>query len=278
MQNNHINLIIISFSIILQFISALLAGRLVLLTGNRLAGIITFTAVCLMAFRRAISFYRLITGESVKIDLFAEIIALIISFLFVVGIFYITHLIIERRNAEAAQKRAYAEKEALQQSEERYKEMATRDSLTGLYNRHYFNEMIYKEIERAKRYREPLSMLLVDVDNFKEINDTYGHQHGDGVLRECASILNKAIRASDILCRFGGDEFLIVTPETDCTANDAIISRINRHISEWNEKFSSPGYELSFSIGCAVWETGKDLLEVIKEADRLMYEHKRSKK
>jgi diguanylate cyclase (GGDEF)-like protein len=165
----------------------------------------------------------------------------------------------------------------LKTTQDRLKTMATRDLLTGLYNRNYFNETITREIEKAKRYGENLSIIMIDIDKFKYINDTYGHLHGDGILKECASILRKAVRGSDILCRFGGDEFVIVTPETDCRGNNAVVSRINGFISKWNEEYSSPGYELSFSIGCSILKKGKNLLDALHEADILMYENKRKK-
>jgi len=105
---------------------------------------------------------------------------------------------------------------SLRESRGQLKAMATRDLLTGAYNRNYFNEVIKVEAERTKRYGSTFSILIVDVDRFKQINDTYGHLHGDGILRECAQLLQRSLRSADILVRFGGDEFLILAPETDC--------------------------------------------------------------
>jgi len=166
---------------------------------------------------------------------------------------------------------------SLKSTQDKLKAMATRDILTGLYNRNYFNETIAREIEKAKRYGEKLSIIMVDIDNFKQINDNYGHLHGDGILRECAAILKKSIRTSDLLCRFGGDEFLIVAPETDCSRHEALIARINEYVSSWNKECSSNDYGLSLSIGCSAWGENKYLLDVINEADKMMYENKRNK-
>ncbi len=166
---------------------------------------------------------------------------------------------------------------SLRLTQEKLKTMATRDLLTGVFNRNYFNEVIKKEVERTKRYGKKLSIIVVNIDNFKKVNDEYGHLHGDGVLRECALILNRSIRASDILIRFGGDEFLIVMPETDCKEGDALVSRINKYISDWNKEYASSDYSLSLSLGCAVFEEGKDLMDVIKEADSSMLKGKRNK-
>lgn len=168
--------------------------------------------------------------------------------------------------------------DALKSTQERYKRMATRDLLTGLYNRNYFNETIVRDIERAKRYGERLSFVLIDVDGFKQINDTYGHLHGDGVLRACADILKRSVRKSDFLCRFGGDEFVIVTPQPACGDNSHLFERIEGSLAAWNTQFSAFDYRLSFSVGCAVWEQGRDIVDVLHEADQEMYKDKKRKK
>jgi diguanylate cyclase (GGDEF)-like protein len=167
----------------------------------------------------------------------------------------------------------------LKKSEERYKKLATRDLLTGLYNRNYFNETIVRDIKKAERKKERLSFILIDIDGFKKINDTFGHLHGDGVLQECAHILKKSVvRKSDFLCRYGGDEFIIITPEQDCAVNDKLLNRIEKHLDEWNNKYSSFDYRLSLSIGCAVWKPGDNFMETLHEADKRMYANKRKTK
>jgi diguanylate cyclase (GGDEF)-like protein len=166
---------------------------------------------------------------------------------------------------------------SLREKQDRLKVMATRDLLTGLYNRNYFNETIAREIERAKRQDEDISVIMIDIDRFKQINDSYGHLHGDGMLRECASIIAKATRKSDIVCRFGGDEFLIVTFASDGYGHAAILSRIDEFVSEWNRQYASDNYRLSLSIGSAVLPREGQLMEALREADRLMYEDKRKK-
>jgi diguanylate cyclase (GGDEF)-like protein len=165
----------------------------------------------------------------------------------------------------------------MKSSHERYKKLATRDLLTGVYNRNYFNETIIRDIELARRRDERLSFILIDVNDFKMINDTYGHLHGDGVLRACADILRKSVRKSDFLCRYGGDEFVIVTPQPACEANGPLFERIRTNLEEWNSRYATLDYRLSFSIGCAVWEQGRDVLQVIHKADEEMYRNKRSR-
>ncbi|PLX93182.1 MAG: hypothetical protein C0621_08255 [Desulfuromonas sp.] len=91
---------------------------------------------------------------------------------------------------------------------------ATIDRLTGVYNRHKFEELIAAEIERSRRYNNPLSLMMFDLDHFKKVNDTYGHQIGDEVLREVATLIQGHIRANDLFCRWGGEEFMLLAPET----------------------------------------------------------------
>ncbi|MDA8100787.1 MAG: GGDEF domain-containing protein [Nitrospiraceae bacterium] len=166
----------------------------------------------------------------------------------------------------------------LKSNQEEYRKLATRDLLTGVYNRNYFNEVIVRDIERAKRHGEQLSFILLDVNGFKLINDTYGHLYGDGVLRACADILRKSVRKADFLCRYGGDEFVIVTSRTTCEENAPLFKRIERNLDEWNRQYEALDFRLSFSLGCAVWSKGKDVLDVLHEADQAMYEDKKRRK
>ncbi|MBA4373223.1 MAG: hypothetical protein C0402_10230 [Thermodesulfovibrio sp.] len=166
----------------------------------------------------------------------------------------------------------------LKASQERLRKLATRDLLTGLYNRNFFNEAIVRDIRKAERKHEKLALIIIDIDNFKNINDTYGHLHGDGVLRECARILKSAVRKSDFLCRYGGDEFVIVTPMPSCEENAPLYARIEENVTAWNIEYATLDYKLSLSIGCSVWEAGKDIIEVLSAADKKMYRNKRKKK
>lgn len=163
-------------------------------------------------------------------------------------------------------------------SQERLRKLATRDLLTGLYNRNFFNESIVRDIRKAERRHEKLSIIIIDIDNFKFINDTYGHLHGDGVLRACADLLKKCVRKSDFLCRYGGDEFIIVTPMQTCEENNLLFRRIDKSLEDWNSTYATFDYSLSMSIGCAVWEDGKDVIDVLNEADKKMYLNKQKKK
>ncbi len=102
--------------------------------------------------------------------------------------------------------------------------------------------------------------------------------HPEGVIKECASILRNSVRSSDFLCRYGGDEFVIVTPKAECRKNEELIGRIHKHLDEWNREFATFDYQLSFSMGCANWKEGRLLSDVFHEADLRMYEDKKRKK
>ncbi|MBI5074268.1 MAG: GGDEF domain-containing protein [Nitrospirae bacterium] len=159
-------------------------------------------------------------------------------------------------------------------TQDKLRSLATRDPLTGLHNRNYFNEIIMNEVARTKRYGNSFSIVMLDIDNFKWVNDNYGHVFGDKLLRDCAAIMSEAVRASDIIVRFGGDEFLVVIPEHDSMMCQEIINRIRDRIDDWNLSYSSADYSLAVSAGCANFLPGKEIMSVLKEADTRMYANK----
>ena len=163
---------------------------------------------------------------------------------------------------------------ALQNLEARrqLRELAIRDPLTDLYNRRFLNEVIGQEVAAARRYRRPLALLYVDVDGFRAVNNTRGHQVGDLVLRRVAKYLQENVREADYVFRIGGDEFLILLPETDGEA-EGVAKRLKQGI---REAMSDVGVPIGLSIGIAVWGPDEefDLDALIALADKRMYEDK----
>ena len=158
--------------------------------------------------------------------------------------------------------------------EEELREQAIHDPLTGLYNRRYFNETLGKEVERCRRYDEALAFLMLDVDRFKEVNDRYTHQTGDEVLQEVADLLEENVRDADTVVRYGGDEFLIMMPETEKV--ESTVNRIEEELKVWNEESDLLDFPLTLAKGSARWNPDQErgAEEALKEADKKMYEEK----
>ena len=162
--------------------------------------------------------------------------------------------------------------------QEDLKDQAIHDPLTGVYNRRYFDETIETELQRSKRYDHPISFLMIDIDRFKEINDTFGHQMGDKVLQAVAELLSDQVRENDLVVRYGGDEFLIVLIETNGELQ-MITKRIQQAVARRNKENPLLDFPVTLSIGTARWEPKSDLTieQVLAKADEKMYEEKRQK-
>ncbi|OGF53133.1 MAG: hypothetical protein A2Z21_09505 [Candidatus Fraserbacteria bacterium RBG_16_55_9] len=159
---------------------------------------------------------------------------------------------------------------------ERFRELALHDSLTGTYNRHYFTDFILKEQERARRSSYPISLVMVDMDHFYEVNDRFGHTEGDRVLHEVAQRLMNNVRTSDIVVRYGGDEFLIIMPQTARAKAEEVMQRLRQRLEKWDPKLS--GMRISISFGVSSWmPKGRPSLElVLEKADEFMYHRRRA--
>jgi len=160
---------------------------------------------------------------------------------------------------------------------EALRSQSIKDSLTGLYNRRYLTEMLDREIRRAVRAEQSLGILMIDLDHFKNFNDTYGHDAGDAVLRQAASFLSKSIRVEDIVCRFGGEEFVVILPTADVNAAYARGERIRSKIRELTVLHQ--GHSLGMvtvSIGVAALpEHGTSPQVLLDAADAALYRAKR---
>ncbi len=153
---------------------------------------------------------------------------------------------------------------------QKVKDLAMVDSLTGIYNRHYFNEVLKREQKRVKRYSYSICILMMDIDGLKEINDRYGHLTGDRVICDISGMLKSSIRESDVLARYGGDEFIILMPKADTEDGNHLAGRITRKIEEWNEKTPESEPRLGLSVG-AYASGSEDLTDILREADRELY-------
>ncbi len=157
------------------------------------------------------------------------------------------------------------------------KKMAITDPLTGLYNRRYMNDMLSKEFQKAKRYGGNLSCLMVDIDHFKQVNDTYGHAVGDMVLKEVAATLKNCLRTVDIVARWGGEEFVILLPATKLKQAEEAAQKVLRAVSK--TKFDHiEGEPLTVSIGISSSSSKKLTTEdmIVNTADEALLEAKRN--
>ena len=155
------------------------------------------------------------------------------------------------------------------------KELTNRDELTKLYNRRYFFERMEREVERAKRYNRKLSLLMIDIDHFKNYNDTYGHLHGDEVLRQIAVTLEKNLRKVDIVARYGGEEFLVLLPETDKRNGVRVAEKLRKSVEKHDFHSKVPNLgpgKISITLGVSSFPMDTDdSFELLDMADKAMY-------
>ncbi len=153
---------------------------------------------------------------------------------------------------------------------------ASHDKLTGLFNRNRFDEVYEKEIKRAKRYNNDLSLIIFDIDNFKMINDTYGHQTGDEVLKEMARITISNVREQDIIVRWGGEEFLILLPQTNLLGAFTVANKIRTSIEA--NIFTTNSLNITASFGVTQLLENDDESSFIARSDKFLYEAKKTGK
>jgi diguanylate cyclase (GGDEF)-like protein len=170
--------------------------------------------------------------------------------------------------------RKIQEMRILQVRTEELERLAQVDSLTGLANRRVAEERLASEAARSERYGHPLTVISFDLDNFKQINDTYGHLSGDQVLKHFAQRLEMAVRKSDIAARMGGDEFLILLPECSTAQVHTLVSRLRPMQTE----YGGVTIPICFSAGWVGYEKGETTEQFLERADRILYAEKRSGK
>jgi diguanylate cyclase (GGDEF)-like protein len=166
----------------------------------------------------------------------------------------------------------YADVTDLVDQADRLKVLASVDGMTGLFNRRHFLSLAEIEWNRYQRRRRPISLVLFDIDRFKSINDRFGHQAGDYVITEIAAICQQQKRKSDLIARFGGEEFLILLPETNLAAAQRVAERMRRKVEARAFSFSSNAINATISVGVAEANPSLDtIFDLIKVADRALY-------
>ncbi len=166
--------------------------------------------------------------------------------------------------------------ELLQEKNKKLSELAITDELTQLYNRRYVIQRLREEIARSKRHSMSLSCLMLDVDYFKEVNDKFGHLAGDMVLRELADLLQNVVRATDVVSRYGGEEFIIVLPQTDWQGAYYVAEKIREEVEM--QCFTTNNIKITVSVGVAGFEDGNVIDDglLIDQADTAFYIAKKS--
>ena len=168
---------------------------------------------------------------------------------------------------------------ALSRESEEYKKRATTDGLTGLWNFAHFQDILPKEIERSRRYKYPLSLVMIDLDNFKLYNDTFGHVSGNRVLVKIAKVFLNVIRRADMASRYGGEEFVVVLPHTEKRFAHAFCDRLRKIVesTHFEGEESMPGGKITISSGVATFpDDADDSEELIERADMALYAAKRA--
>lgn len=165
------------------------------------------------------------------------------------------------------------------QAEEELKKLARIDSLTGCYSRGYGLELLDRQIKLSHRSKSPLLLAFLDIDGFKAINDTFGHDEGDKVLKEVANLFKSTLREVDIICRMGGDEFLLISLDSSLQDASLIKERLNKNLTKLNHSLKKP-YKIGLSIGLSCYDPAnpQPMDELIRIADKKMYEEKKKKK
>ncbi len=166
-----------------------------------------------------------------------------------------------------------------QRSNSELDRLAHTDQLTGLYNRRYLTQELERHGEIFKRYRHPFSLLMLDLDNLKHVNDTHGHPAGDSALKHLAMLLRVNVRDVDIPCRYGGDEFIVLMPETEQSVVQVVGDRISTSLSKTKLKVGGALISLEVSVGSASCPAdGTESEELLQEADASLYRSKEARK
>lgn len=153
--------------------------------------------------------------------------------------------------------------------------LALTDALTNLPNRRHFDQQLCAEIDRATQYKNNFSLLILDIDHFKQLNDTYGHDVGDAVLQALGAMFNTACRKSDLIARIGGEEFALIARDTDLTSAHLCAQALRQKVAELKVIHNGAQHSVRISVGLAVWKPSLSSQQLIKLADQALYRAKR---
>jgi diguanylate cyclase (GGDEF)-like protein len=184
----------------------------------------------------------------------------------------------EQANKDALIRKLSAENEELERVNNIFRRLAIRDGLTALHNRLYFNESLTSGIDRARKKDHELVLIFIDIDHFKLYNDTFGHQHGDLLLKQLGKLIRSAIRESDVAARWGGEEFAILAPETTLTGGVGLAEKLRTCFEAFpfHGAGAMPGGAVTASAGVAALHPNDNERELVHRADRALYQAKAS--
>lgn len=169
--------------------------------------------------------------------------------------------------------------QTLRQSEEKLREQATRDALTGLYNRRGLSDLSRQLLAQSQRRGKPMSVVVMDLNGFKQINDTFGHDAGDEALLEFSTVLTQCVREGDTVARLGGDEFVVLLADCDHTSAERFVARLVQQLAQWNSA-EARDFSLRASMGIGGWTPGApaSFTAMMHQADAAMYRHKQQQR
>ena len=168
-------------------------------------------------------------------------------------------------------------KQVIEEDKRKLHELANKDPLTNIFNRRHFEKLLHAEFRRAQRYKSPLSCIMLDIDHFKNFNDTYGHQFGDIILKEVAALFKKLLREIDIIARYGGEEFVILLPETDSKGTLGTAERLRTELEKKEYSFGGKAVKVTASFGGSAMLENSKLTQpekLVLEADNALYQAK----
>jgi diguanylate cyclase (GGDEF)-like protein len=229
------------------------------------AGLVLLLGILSFFFPSA--FWR---SNSLHISLSPQILFVLMVTTVLIALFYV------RRDLEIKGLRLSNLQRLLSSQQEQAASMI--DAVTNVFTRGFLHDLLQGEISRAERTNRPLALLMCDLDDFKQVNDRYGHLMGDYVLSQVAAILKAAVRGSDYVVRYGGDEFLVVLPETDEQGGETVRQRIRRRVGEWDQNNRVGDLPLTVSLGLHLHLTGQTAEKDVAEADARMYAEKQASK